>query len=492
MNKFLEKCLNKKTRNSYKDEFYKKFEISNDIIKITDLYNLKTELTKDIIRKIITDLYLWLKTIENFCMYSFVDINSIYYDNINKKFFLNNFDDLSFEKKGYGYSIQNTLNEFVTYKSILKHNYFFPCWSTKILYDIAIIFLDYEFYICFDFNVDADFFFTEKLPSWSISELEYIIFINKINLKSGWQKNSYDSIKNSINNIKLYNDNELDEITNKKVDVNDVNDVNDLLDNNSKKYNNNILKIIYDNFRSNNLIFKKNEKIFTCLESLTIDINQPIFKGYLIEYDEEKQEDYTDINKKEMVIKILINQDPFLIDKSISHYYTEEGFEFIDGTNIIRGYIMESLYPIKVDNNIKINKFINDITYILQRLHKQGYAHFDIKPDNIMMNSKNQFVLIDYDSIYKFSFGFPRQSFTPLFSIWNNDYRDIFECTPIMDHPIHDIIELTHSLHYLLFDKLWTKKTDIKIFNAMDYLCNLKLSSKDIDDFTYMKFSSFF
>ena len=60
-------------------------------------------------------------------------------------------------------------------------------------------------------------------------------------------------------------------------------------------------------------------------------------------------------------------------------------------------FIMELCFPVKNILYYKTYKFIKDIMIILSKLHQYGIYHYDIKPDNIVINKKHNYTLIDFD-----------------------------------------------------------------------------------------------
>ena len=111
-----------------------------------------------------------------------------------------------------------------------------------------------------------------------------------------------------------------------------------------------------------------------------------------------------------------------------------------------------------------------------------------------MQKNNGDYVLIDYDSISKSDFGYLRQSFTPKFTIWNRCYRELFEENPIMDHKIHDLIELMLSLHYIMFQNvlIGNGKTDERIEKCLYYLCNLEWNVPELSPQIYKNVINFF
>jgi len=496
-------------RHLYKEDFFINYDISKNIEKVV----IDKTLDKNKIRKIIIDLFFWLKKIENTCMYAYVDENSIYYDIENDLYFLYNYEDLSFKKNenSYGYSVNDTISNRVTEKSFLKSNHIFPCWGIKIMYDISVLFLEYGYYICIDFYSDKVFYF-DDMPKWTKEELDKNLLVSSIDLnKKNWQtdyiKNGVKLIKDiDVINMSERNNNNSNIITNEEL----KNNLDMLIHKNSLEYNKKILYQVYELFNEGNLIFEHkdnlndskdctNKKYFVCTQSLTIDINQPIFKGYILNSTENNDlmcDDCVkfDIDDKEfLVLKFNSYDNNYNTIKDICNYHYNKDYVIKINECYYNNLVMSELIPVKsIKTDIDISKFINDLIPIIKKLHKNGYSHYDIKPDNIMkkynrITGSYDYVLIDYDSIFKNKLDFPRQSFTPLFSMWNNNYKELFECAPFTDHIIHDLIELIHTLHFLIFDTIWSFgiKSDIRILNTFEYLCNIKWDNIGLDDKIY-------
>lgn len=505
-------------RHLYKEEFFKEQGISNNIEKVE--LNKSFELQK--VRKIIIDIFYWLKNLENKCMYSYVDENSIYYDIINDKYFLYNYEDLSFKKyiNSYGYNVSDTINNRVTLKSFIKRNYIFPCWGLKILYDISILFLDYGFYVCFDFY-SSKLSFYDNIPDWNIEDMEDNLLISSIDLtKKNWQNDYINNGLKLAHEVETLNTNVSNSTNISNIISNDIlkKDLDKLIHENSLEYNKEILYQVYEMFNNGKLIFEHknnlknlknlntskdyiNKKYFICTQSLTIDINQPIFKGYILTVDETNLDNFKDYinfdkdvidNKDFFVLKFNTYTKNFDLVKNLCNYHYNNEYVININNTYYPNLVMSELIPVNNISATEIPKFINDLIPIIKKLHNSGYSHYDIKPDNIMKkyNSSTNcydYVLIDYDSIIKNKLDFPRQSFTPLFSLWNNNYRDLFECTPFMDNIIHDLVELIHSLHFLIYNTLWSfdNNSDQRILYILKYLCSFKCTNIELDNSIY-------
>ena len=501
-------------RHLYKNDFFKEHGISNNIKKV-ELNNL---MCLQNVRKIIIDIFYWLKKLENTCMYSYVDENSIYYDITNDKYFLYNYEDLSFKKcfDSYGYNVSDTINNRVTLKSFIKRNYIFPCWGLKILYDISILFLDYGFYICFDFY-SCKLSFYDKIPDWNSEDMEDNLFISSIDLtKKNWQTDYISNGLKLAHEIENFNTNISNTANSSNIISNTIlkKDLDTLIHTKSLEYNKEILYQVYemfnngklifehkDNFNKNNSLDGYKKKYFVCTQSLTIDINQPIFKGYILTVDEsniDNFKDYINIDKDVIdskdffVLKFNTYAKNFDLIKDLCNYHYNNEYVININNTYYPNLVMSELIPVNSISTTEIPKFVSDLISIIKKLHNYGYTHYDIKPDNIMKkyNSSTNcydYVLIDYDSIIKNKLDFPRQSFTPLFSLWNNNYRDLFECTPFMDNIIHDLIELIHSLHFLIYNTLWSfdNNSDQRILYILKYLCSIKCVNIELDDSIY-------
>ena len=170
---------------------------------------LDSNISKEEIRKIFTDIYSFLKSIENECMFTYVDKDCISYDTKKKKYFLNNKDDISYEKVGNNkYKIKDRMSN----ESFIKPFKFFSYTGTQILYDLVVIFIKYGYYIVIPFNYEKDFYFS-RLPDMKVEDFENI-FINNVNLKiiiaTEYIVEGSQLIDNIINN--KYNDTNSDKV----------------------------------------------------------------------------------------------------------------------------------------------------------------------------------------------------------------------------------------------------------------------------------------
>lgn len=436
---------------------------------------LDSNISKEEIRKIFTDIYSFLKSIENECMFTYVDKDCISYDTIKKKYFLNNKDDISYEKVGNNkYKIKNRMSN----ESFIKPFRFFSYTGTQILYDLVVIFIKYGYYIVIPFNYEKDFYFS-RLPDMKVEDFEKNIFINNINLKNNnWQTEYISEGSQLIDNII---NNKYNETNSDKVEEGICENLDKILD---EKYivNKDLLKEIYSLYNQDKLYItnKKDKTKVKCIKSLSIDINQPIFIG-------------KNDNDDEYVIKInSSNYNNLNIEKICNYFYDNNYYFKMSNERIIQCLVMEKLNSVKYIDNIF--KFVSDMVSNIEKLHNIGYIHYDIKPDNIMQKNNDDYVLIDYDSISKSDFGYLRQSFTPKFTIWNRCYRELFEENPIMDHKIHDLIELMLSLHYIMFQNvlIGNGKTDERIEKCLYYLCNLEWNDPELSPQIYKNVIKFF
>ena len=71
-------------------------------------------------------------------------------------------------------------------------------------------------------------------------------------------------------------------------------------------------------------------------------------------------------------------------------------------------YVMERLSPVnllKLDTNDKRYAYVRDVCFAVNELHHAGYVHYDIKPSNIMMRSRDngqvEYILVDFGSVHK-------------------------------------------------------------------------------------------
>ena len=71
-------------------------------------------------------------------------------------------------------------------------------------------------------------------------------------------------------------------------------------------------------------------------------------------------------------------------------------------------YVMEWLSPVNLltlDTNDKRHAYVMDVCGAVDELHGAGYVHYDIKPSNIMMRSRDdgqvEYVLVDFGSVHE-------------------------------------------------------------------------------------------
>ena len=441
--------------------------------------NLDLNMSKDQIRKIFTDIYSFLKSIENKCMFTYVDEDCISYDTVKKIYFLNNKDDISYEKVD---KCKYKIKGRISLESFIKPFKFFPYTGTQILYDLVVIFIKYGHYIVIPFNYEKDFYFS-GLPNMKVEDFEKNIFIGNVNLKNNnWQTEYIDEGSQLVDNII---NNKWEENSSDKVEEGICKNLDKIL---NEKYilNKDLLKEIYSLYNQDKLYITSanhncsNDITIKGIKSLSIDINQPIFLGI-------------NQNNDEFVIKINSSSNNNTNIKRVCNYFYDNNY-YIKMANgrIVQCLVMEKLNSIKYINNI--SKFVSDMVSNIEQIHNLSYVHYDIKPDNIMQKSNGDYVLIDYDSISKSDFGYPRQSFTPKFTIWNRCYRELFEEAPIMDHKVHDLIEFMLSLHYIMFQSILigNGKTDDRINETLYYLCNLEWNTPELSPQIYKNVIKFF
>lgn len=139
-------------------------------------------------------------------------------------------------------------------------------------------------------------------------------------------------------------------------------------------------------------------------------------------------------------------------------------------------------------NSLKIKNIIPEILDILKKIHNLGYVHCDIKPENLMLDSSNNIVLIDYDCSTKHNLTKNKNNIC----IGTEEFmsRDIYE--GIVSYKV-DIESLFYVVIKMLLNELsWeNKKTKncfkdkVKFFskNGTDHFSDKSL----IDFFEYIK-----
>ena len=309
---------------------------------------LDSNISKEEIRKIFTDIYSFLKSIENECMFTYVDKDCISYDTIKKKYFLNNKDDISYEKVGNNkYKIKNRMSN----ESFIKPFKFFSYTGTQILYDLVVIFIKYGYYIVIPFNYEKDFYFY-RLPDMKVDDFEKNIFINNINLKNNnWQTEYITEGSQLIDNII---NNKYNETNSDKVEEGICENLDKILD---EKYilNKDLLKEIYSLYNQDKLYItnKKDKTKVKCIKSLSIDINQPIFIG-------------KNDNDDEYVIKInSSNYNNLNIEKICNYFYDNNYYFKMSNERIIQCLVMEKLNSVKYIDNIF--KFVSDMVSNIEK-----------------------------------------------------------------------------------------------------------------------------
>lgn len=190
-----------------------------------------------------------------------------------------------------------------------------------------------------------------------------------------------------------------------------------------------------------------------------IDINsgQPYAMKKIKEFDE-------DTLKEIEVLKVVSSKFPKDVVQYYDYFYYQNNLcilmEYIPGQNASKWFL---------DNHFGIRDFMTFalwLTGIFTKLHHFGYIHQDLKPHNIMVISKGNFKLIDFD--LSCHVGYPRNVLqcddhpggTPTF-VAPEIYDGTFKNDLTFFYKTNDMYALGTSLYYIL-----TRESPYKMMNG--------------------------
>ncbi|QEI43176.1 Serine/threonine-protein kinase B [Dolichospermum sp. UHCC 0315A] len=137
-------------------------------------------------------------------------------------------------------------------------------------------------------------------------------------------------------------------------------------------------------------------KVFLAKDRLKFD-SRCVVKQFIQPYNEESTNGQKARELFKTEAKILYELEAYSQTPSLLAYLESENCivqEFIEGKNL-RQELEQNNF--KIFNEKQILELLLEILPVLQEIHNRGIFHRDIKPDNIIRNSKNgKFVLIDF------------------------------------------------------------------------------------------------
>jgi eukaryotic-like serine/threonine-protein kinase len=169
------------------------------------------------------------------------------------------------------------------------------------------------------------------------------------------------------------------------------------------------------------LLINNRYRLIQTLRELDYEYNAEIFIA--LDYQDKSVNKTEEGEYKQKILKVLTKKNPYFIElfqqeQTLLMQFQhpgiprgEDAFEvFVPKSNSnLRCLVMEKIEGVDLEKWIQLNppvsgqlnestavNWLQQITEILNYIHKQGFFHRDIKPSNIMMRGSGQLVLIDF------------------------------------------------------------------------------------------------